>query len=132
MRMHFISRLALLLIAGFLVVASQVWAMNTVSWVFVIGGIVMLFAAAIDAEAPGSTQRTLDAVIAVLGLFSVVQAIVFHGSTLQWFSFGTGVALAALATLGLVIHETSTERIVHELTVAPERPRTPRAMPFPH
>ena len=132
MRMHFISRLALLLLAGFLVVASQVWSMNTVSWLFVVGGIVMLFAAAIDAEAPGSTQRTLDAVIAVLGLFSVVQAIVFQGSTLQWCSFGTGVALAVLTTLGLVIHETSTERIVHELSVTPERPRAPKPVPYPH
>jgi hypothetical protein len=132
MRMHFISRLALLLIAEVLVVATQVWTMNTVSWLFVVGGIVMLFAAAIDAEAPGSTQRALDAVIAVLGLFSVIQAIVLHGSALQWCSFGTGVALALLAALGLAIHETSTERIVHELSVAPERPRAPAAMPFPH
>jgi hypothetical protein len=133
MRVHFISRLALLLIAGFLVVASQVWSPGTIEWLFIAGGVVMIFAAALDAEAEGSAQRTLDAVIVVLGIFSVVQAIVFNGSTLEWFSFGTAAALAALSTLGLVIHETSTERIVHELSVtAPERPRSPAYMPFPH
>ena len=133
MRMHFISRLALLLIAGFLVVASQVWSAGTIEWLFIAGGIVMIFAAAIDAEAEGSAQRTLDAVIVVLGIFSIVQAIVFSGGTLEWFSFGTGAALAALVTLGLVIHENSTERIVHELSVttAPRTP-SPAPMPFPH
>jgi hypothetical protein len=132
LRMHFISRLALLLLAGFLVIASQVWTGATIEWLFIAAGIVMIFVAAIDAEAEGSAQRTLDAVIAVLGIFSVVQAIVFTGSTLEWFSFGTGAALAALATLGLVVHENSTERIVHELSVTTSERRTaPAPMPFP-
>ncbi|WP_156027999.1 hypothetical protein [Candidatus Solirubrobacter pratensis] len=102
MRMHFISRLALLLLAGFLVIASRVWTGATIEWLFIAAGIVMIFVAAIDAEAEGSAQRTLDA------------------------------ALAALATLGLVVHENSTERIVHELSVTrSERRAAPAPMPFP-
>ena len=38
MRTHFISRLALLLTAGFLAVASQVWTGDTLQWLFVAGG----------------------------------------------------------------------------------------------
>jgi hypothetical protein len=126
MRLHFISRLALLLAAGFLVVASQVWTGGTLQWLFILGGVVMLAAAALDAEETGRAQRALDGVIAVLGVWSIVQAIVFSGATLEWVSFGTGVALAVLATVGLVIHENSTERIVHELSVTSgARPRAP-------
>jgi peptidoglycan/LPS O-acetylase OafA/YrhL len=133
MRMHFISRLALLLVAGFLVVASQVWTSGTLEWLFIVGGAVMVLVAAIDAEAMSRSQRGLDAVIALLGIWSIVQAIVFNGNELKWFSFATGVALAALAAIGLIIHENSTERIVHELTVKPEQPSAiTTAVPFPH
>jgi len=127
MRLHFISRLALLVGAGFLVVASQVWSGDTLEWLFIAGGIVMVAAAAIDAEALGRAQRTLDGLIALLGVWSIVQAIVFNGSDLEWFSFATAVALAGLATIGLIIHENGAERIVHELSVTPERTTTPLA-----
>jgi hypothetical protein len=73
MRLHFISRLALLVGAGFLVVASQVWSGDTLEWLFIAGGIVMIAAAAIDAEALGRAQRALDGVIALLGAWSIVQ-----------------------------------------------------------
>jgi hypothetical protein len=63
-------------------------------------------------------QRTLDGLIAVVGVWSVVQAIVFEGSDFEWFSFATAVVLAGLATIGLIIHENGNERVVHELTVA--------------
>jgi hypothetical protein len=127
MRLHFISRLALLVGAGFLVVASQVWSGDTLEWLFIGGGIVMVAAAAIDAQALGRTQRVLDGVIALLGVWSIVQAIVFEGSELEWFSFATAVALAGLATIGLIIHENGAERIVHELSVTPEGTTTPLA-----
>jgi hypothetical protein len=127
MRLHFISRLALLVGAGFLVVASQVWTGDTLEWLFIAGGVVMVAAAAIDAEALGRAQRTLDGLVAVLGVWSIVQAIVFEGSNLEWFSFATAVVLAGLATIGLIIHENGAERIVHDLTVAPERATTPLA-----
>ena len=117
MRMHFISRLALLLIAGFLVVASQVWTGNTLEWLFIVGGIVMVLAAAADATVLGNTQRALDGLIALLGAWSIVQAIIFEGNDLKWFSFATAAGLALLSTIGLLIHENSTERTVHELSV---------------
>jgi hypothetical protein len=117
MRIDFISRLGLLLLAGFLIISTQVWTMGTVEWLFIAGGILMIALSAGSLAQPAGPQRTLDAIVAVLGIWSIVQAIVFDGSTLQWVSFATAVAGAALATLGLVIHEATTERVVHELSV---------------
>ena len=39
------------------------------------------------------------------------------GSTLEWVSFTTAAVAALLATVGLTIHELTTERVVHELSV---------------
>ncbi len=117
MRIDFISRLALLLVAGFLIVATQVWAFGTIEWLFIVGGIVMIaLAAGALGMAPGP-QRTLDGLVGLLGVWSIVQAIVFEGSTLQWVSFTTASVAALLATVGLTIHELTTERVVHELSV---------------
>ena len=117
MRIDFISRLALLLVAGFLIVATQVWAVGTIEWLFIVGGIVMIaLAAGALGMAPGP-QRTLDGLVGLLGVWSIVQAIVFEGSTLEWVSFTTAAVGALLATVGLTIHELTTERVVHELSV---------------
>jgi len=117
MRLHFISRLALLVAAGFLVVASQVWTGDTLQWLFVAGGAVMIVAAMADAIADGIAQRALDLLIVALGAWTVVEAFVFDGNDLKWWSFASAAALAGLSVIGLIAHETSTERVVHELTV---------------
>ena len=117
MRTNFASRLALLLVAGFLVVATQVWTGGTLEWLFIAGGIVMIGLAAIGISAPSGAQRALDGLIALLGVWSIVEAIAFEGSTLEWVSFWTALAGAAVAVIGLVIHEMTTERVVHELSV---------------
>lgn len=117
MRTNFASRLALLLVAGFLVVATQVWTGGTLEWLFIAGGIVMIGLAAIGISAPSGAQRALDGLIALLGVWSIVEAIAFEGSTLKWVSFWTALAGAAVAVIGLVIHEMTTERVVHELRV---------------
>jgi hypothetical protein len=127
MRLHFFSRLALLLVAGFLVVASQVWTGGTLKLLFVIGGAVMIACAAIDASRKDTAQRALDGAIGLLGAGTVVQAFAFHGSNLEWWSFGCACALAALSTIGLMLHEMSTERVVHELSVSKARERVPTA-----
>jgi hypothetical protein len=123
MRIEFFSRLALLVVATVLVVATQVWTMHTLEWVFIAGGVVMLLLAG----APGSTgsrlQRALSGIVAVLGIWAVIQASIFDGDTLMWVSFATAVAVGLLAIAGLIEHETSTERVVHELQVMPASAR---------
>ena len=127
MRIDFISRLALLLLAGFLLIATQVWAMGTVEWLFIVGGIVMiaLAAGALGAAGrpaahprrlprrprrvehrPGDRLRRLDPRVG-------------RRSRRRW-------SAAALATVGLTIHEVTTERVVHELSVIGTEERTRR------
>jgi hypothetical protein len=127
MRTHFITRLALLLTAGFLVVASQVWTGGTLEWLFIAGGAVMILFAAADAVRENVGQRAVDGLIALLGAWTVIQAIILDGNDLKWWSFASAVALAALSVLGLIAHESNTERVVHELSVTSDRPRTPTA-----
>jgi hypothetical protein len=127
MRMHFFSRLALLLAAGFLVVASRVWTGDTLQWLFVAGGAAMLAGAAIDALSADTAQRALDGIIGLLGAGTVIEAFAFEGTKLEWWSFACACALTALSTLGLVLHEMSTERVVHELSVTKPAERAPTA-----
>ncbi|HWK28117.1 MAG TPA: hypothetical protein VNS09_16245 [Solirubrobacter sp.] len=117
MRIDFISRLALLVIAGFMIIATQVWAMSTVEWIFIVGGAVMLLLAATGVAHKSTPQRALDGLLALLGAWSIVQALVFNGTTLEWVSFATAAAAAVIATVGLMLHEMTTERVVHELSV---------------
>jgi hypothetical protein len=125
MRIEFISRLALLLVAGFLTVASQVWTGGTLEWLFIVGGIVMIALAA--AGFATARQQALDGLLALLGVWSIVEAIVFTGSTLEWVSFATALVAAGIATIGLAIHEMTTERVVHELSVVTADERFERA-----
>jgi hypothetical protein len=117
MRINFLSRLALLVGAAFLVVATQAWSGGTVEWLFVAGGIVMLALAAADFTARHVAQRSLDGALGLLGAWSIIQALIFSGSALEWISFATAVAAGVVAIAGLVLHEQSTERVVHELAV---------------
>ena len=54
-------------------------------------------------------------------MWTIVEAIVFGGSTLVWVSFATAVAGVVIAIVGLTIHEMTTERVVHELRVTSDR-----------
>lgn len=126
MRTHFFSRLALLLAAGFLVVASQVWTGDDLQWIFAAGGAAMILAAAADALRKNDAQRALDGVIVLLGAWTLIEAFAFEANDLKWWSFASACALGGLATIGLIMHEMSTERIVHELEVT-HRERSPAA-----
>jgi peptidoglycan/LPS O-acetylase OafA/YrhL len=123
MRTHFISRLALLFVAGFLVVASQVWTGDTLQWIFLGGGVAMIVGAAADAIRRNIPQQALDGVLALLGAWTIVAAFIFEGNDLKWWSFASAAALAGLAAIGLTLHEMTTERVVHELTVSTRQER---------
>jgi hypothetical protein len=56
-----------------------------------------------------------------LGIWQIVQSLVFGGATSRWLSFADGCAMLALAVVGLVLHELSTERVVHSLEVIDSR-----------
>lgn len=123
MRVHFLSRMTLLIGAAFLAFASQVWSGDTLQWIFAIGGALMILVALADMVTDNVAQRSLDALVVLLGAWTIVEAFVFGGNNLQWWSFASAAALAGLATLGLIAHETTTERVVHELSVSHEPAR---------
>jgi hypothetical protein len=124
MRIEFFSRLAMLIVAAFLVVATQVWPDRTLEWQFIVGGVVMLLLAAAPGTSGSQRQRALGSIVAVLGVWMIVEAIIFTGDTMMWVSFASALAVGLLAIAGLIDHEESTERVVHELQVMPSTART--------
>lgn len=119
MRLHFISRLALMIAGSFLVVATQegVWIGSTLKWMFVIGGAVAIMVAAADAMHDALEQRGLDFLTALVGAWMIIEVLVLSQGDVKWWSFGSAAAIAGLSATGLIIHEWSTERVVHELRV---------------
>lgn len=55
--------------------------------------------------------------LGVVAAWSAVAALVFTGATLGWLAFGGAVATALIAAGSLVLHELTTERVVHTLEV---------------
>ena len=55
--------------------------------------------------------------IGIVGLWSLVAALVFSGTALTWFVFADAIAVGVLALADLAVHEATTERIVHQLEV---------------
>jgi hypothetical protein len=119
MRMHFISRLALLIAGSFLVVATQesVWMGNTLKWMFIAGGALAIVAAAADAMRDSLEQRSIDLLTALVGAWMIVEVLALSQADVKWWSFGSAAAIAGLSVAGLIVHEWSTERVVHELRV---------------
>lgn len=118
MSTRFISNILLAVAGGFVVVATFAFAPPVVGWIAfgVTGvGVLVLVAATALASGRGLVQRTLDAVVAVLAAWTIVESLVFDGSLMVWLSFGAAAAMVALAVAGLVAHERSTERVVHSL-----------------
>jgi hypothetical protein len=108
----------LAIVGGFLVVASQVWAPSTFMWLMLAGGIAAIaLSGAALVPGRGTTQRTLDGALAVLGAWTVVASLVFGGTLVTWLGFASGAAFVAIALAGLTLHELHTERVVHSFEV---------------
>jgi hypothetical protein len=136
MRMHFISRLALLIAGSFLVVATQesVWTGNTLKWMFIVGGALAIATAAVDSMLDSVEQRGLDFLTALVGAWMIVEVLALSQGDVKWWSFGSAAAIAGLSAVGLIVHEWSTERVVHELRVthhdeARRQAQTPTTIP---
>jgi hypothetical protein len=62
-------------------------------------------------------QRAVDGLTALVGAWMIVEVLVLNHPDVKWWSFGAAAALAGISAVGLAIHEMTTERVVHELTV---------------
>jgi hypothetical protein len=110
---------SLFVVAGaFLTVASMAWAAGTAGWTaFGVSIGLTVLATASAALAKKTSQRSGHSVLALVGLWSLVAALVFSGSALTWLVFADAIAVGVLALADLTIHEATTERIVHQLEV---------------
>ncbi len=118
MSTRFLSNMLLALAGGLVIVATQAFAPPVVAWIaFGVTGVGVLALIGATALAPGrgQVQRTLDAVAAVLAAWTIVETLVFSGMLMVWLTFGAAAGIVAIAAAGLVLHELSTERVVHAL-----------------
>jgi|SRR5579884_1014645 len=60
---------------------------------------------------------TLGGAMASVAAWEIVQAAVFEPDVSRWLTLANGLVIAALGCAGLVMHEVTTERVVHVLEV---------------
>ena len=117
MSLRFMSNLLVALAGGFVVVCSEAFSAGVTGWIALgtaIGILAGLTVAQLD-RTRSLVQRCLDAVVVGLGIWTIIASVVFAGATLTWLSFAEGLGFVGLAVAGLMLHELSTERIVHTL-----------------
>lgn len=111
----------MLVVAGgvFLAIVSRIWATGTIEWIGVgigLGALLIgLYSAAMTAR--GMFERGVDGLIALLGAWTIASSFIYSGATRLDFALWEGVGLALLGAIGLIAHEQTTERVVHELEV---------------
>lgn len=120
MSLRFVTNVFLMLAGGLIVVFSQALTANATGWVaFGLAIAVVAGLAAVQLDRGRSViQRGLDGVVGVLGVWTIIASVVFSGGTLTWLSFAEGLGFVGLGLIGLVVHELSSERVVHSLAIA--------------
>jgi CDP-diglyceride synthetase len=118
---RFISNVALAIAGAVVVVASQAFSSSVTGWAMfgVSLGALALLAVVERGAMNDRAQRSLDAVIGLLAVWSAVASVVYSGRLLTWLSLSEGLAFVALAVIGLAVHEIRTERVVHALEAVP-------------
>jgi hypothetical protein len=107
------------LVAGvFLIAASRVFTGTTLEWVaFGVSAAVAVLGATGLAIAQLRRHTAGFATLTAVAAWSAVAALVFTGTTLGWLVLADAIAAAAVAFGALVVHEVTTERVVHTLEV---------------
>jgi O-antigen/teichoic acid export membrane protein len=114
---RYFTNVIIALLAGLVIVASQVFAPATVAWLAFGIAIVALgtsVLAQLDSQR-GVDQRALDGAMAVISSALVVVSLVFAGATVTWLAFGLALGFVGVALAGLTLHEVETWRSAHHL-----------------
>jgi hypothetical protein len=119
MRIRYLSWLALAIAAAFLVVASTAFALFDIANIALGVGIgtlvVSLFIAyRYRAHVPSLVTAAASAIVSA---WTIVASQVFSLQEVQNLTLASGLALGALAVIGLTTNELGSERVVHSLTV---------------
>jgi hypothetical protein len=119
MSTRYLTNIALALVAGFLVVASQAFTASAYAWLSFAGGVAIGAVAlcGLALRGRGGVQRAIDAAVVVLGAWTVVSSLVFATGSVIWLGFSAAVAVLALAITGLTANELGAEQVVHSLQV---------------
>jgi hypothetical protein len=120
MRIRYLANLALTLIAGFLIIATQAFALPVVAWIGFGLSIALLALGMATMLIPPLAQRVMGATVAVISVWTIVASLVFAPATAMWLIFASAVALLALGVAGLSLHELRTERVVHSFELSGE------------
>jgi hypothetical protein len=119
MRIRYLSWLSLGIAAAFLVVASTAFAAFDIANVALGVGIGMLVVSLFITYRYRAHIPSLvtGAVTAIVSAWTIVASQVFSLHEVQNLTLAGGLALGALAVIGLTANELSSERVVHSLTV---------------
>lgn len=117
MSIRYLSNLALTLIAGFLIIATQAFLLPVVAWIGFGLSIALLALGAATMLIPPLAQRVMGGTVAVIATWTIVASLVFAPATAMWLIFASAIAMTALGVAGLSLHELRTERVVHSLEV---------------
>jgi hypothetical protein len=117
MSTKYFTNLSIALLGGFVVVATQVFAITTAAWLALALGIAVVaisLASQVD-RSRGVAQRGLDLLLIALGAVTIVFSRVFTGSAVMWLSFAEALGFVGLAVAGLTVHEVEEWRAEHQL-----------------
>jgi hypothetical protein len=106
-------------IAGaFLAIVAMAFRAQVAGWIgFGVFTGLALLAFAMAAAVGKISRKCVYALIGLVGLWSLIAALVFSGTVLTWLIFAGGVAMAVIALGDLTAHEVTTENVVHRLEV---------------
>jgi hypothetical protein len=119
MRIRYLSWLGLAVAGTFLVVASTAFALFDIANVALGVGIGTLVVSLFITYRYHTHIPSLvtGAASAIVSAWTIVASQVFSLHAVQNLTLASGLALSALAVIGLTINELSSERVVHSLTV---------------
>jgi MFS family permease len=117
MSSRFITGALCAVLAGFVVVVSQVFSPVVLSWVafgVAAGVVVMVVVSQLD-PARGAIQRMLDAGSVVVSGLLIGFALAASGSAVTWLAFAFALGLVGIAVVGLCLNEVASWRSQHQL-----------------
>jgi hypothetical protein len=109
---------AAVLAGGFLAVSAMAFSADVAGWLgFGVSTAVTVLAGLGATLAHRTGPKVGHGLLALVGLWSLVAALVFSGTLLTWLVFADALAVVGLALADLTAHELTTERVVHQLDV---------------
>jgi hypothetical protein len=107
----------LVILGGFVVVATQAFAPTPVSWIafgIAIATVAVSVLAQLD-RSRGTVQRVLDAAQVAVGGLLMTFALTASGTAVRWLSFALALGTVALGFIGLTFNEIANWRAAHQL-----------------